>query len=131
MHLELALLPERFAVCRLDPTSEMPRWAEGGAFVSVTRTPRELSVVCPAQNVPPGTACADEGWRCFQVAGPLDFSQVGVIASLVAPLAAARVSVFTIATYETDYLLVQETHLEDAIDALTDAGHRLFNPERD
>ena len=131
MHLQLTLIPERFAVCRLDPSAETPRWAEGGPFVSVTRTPRELSVVCRAENVPPEMPCADVGWRCFQVAGPLDFTQVGVMASLVAPLAAARVSVFTVATYETDYLLVQETHLQEAVDALLGAGHRLFDPARD
>ena len=131
MHLQLTLLTERMAICRLEPTSRLPAWASEGAFVSVTRTPRELSIVCPADNVPPETVCADAGWRCFQVAGPLDFTQVGVMASLVAPLAAARVSVFTIATYETDYLLVQEAHLEEAIDALSEAGHRIFNPERE
>ncbi|HSC46949.1 MAG TPA: ACT domain-containing protein, partial [Gammaproteobacteria bacterium] len=54
------------------------------------------------------------GWRAFKVQGPLDFSLTGVIASLVQPLAEAKISVFTIATYDTDYILVQEPDLAAA-----------------
>jgi hypothetical protein len=48
----------------------------------------------------------------------LDFSLTGIIATLTAPLAAAKISVFTVATFDTDYLLVREADLKEAISAL-------------
>jgi hypothetical protein len=59
----------------------------------------------------------------MKVHGPFDLSEVGVLAALVAPLAAAGVSVFTISTFETDYLLVQGIQLREAIVAFRNAGH--------
>jgi hypothetical protein len=41
----------------------------------------------------------------------------------VVPLAAARVSVFTLSTFNTDYLLVQCIQLRDAVAALRNAAH--------
>ncbi|HSC46560.1 MAG TPA: ACT domain-containing protein [Gammaproteobacteria bacterium] len=115
MKLILKLLEERFAVCRLDATAIVPAalLIPGHEFVSITRTPDELSLVCPESLAPAG-AKVQSGWRAFKVQGPLDFSLTGVIASLVQPLAEAKISVFTIATYDTDYILVQEPDLAAA-----------------
>jgi hypothetical protein len=55
--------------------------------------------------------------------GPLDYSLPGIIASSAEPLADAGVPIFPIATYDTDYILVKEQHLETAINALTGYGH--------
>jgi hypothetical protein len=122
--LTLVLLPGAFAVCGLDPNEAVPSWATRGTFVSVTRTPNELSVVCREEDVPEGVRC-ERGWRCLQVPGPLDFSLVGVLASLLTPLAEAGVSVFALSTFDTDYLLVREADLERAERALRTAGHEV------
>jgi len=53
----------------------------------------------------------------------MDFSMVGVVASLVTPLADARVSVLVVSTFDTDYMLVKESDLERALTALRTAGH--------
>ncbi len=45
------------------------------------------------------------------------------LAVLTAPLARAGISVFAISTFDTDYLLVQEKDLEEALVALSAAGH--------
>lgn len=119
--LRLSLLPGAFAICRLPADTPAPAWAQGGAFVSVTRTEHELSIVCPEASIPPGAPC-QAGWRCLRVAGPLDFGLVGVLARLVAPLAAAGVPVFAVSTYDTDYLLVRERDLPRALDALAASG---------
>lgn len=120
--LNLTLLPEVFAVCRLSPDADIPDWATDGVFFSVTRTSNELSVVCRQADVPVGVQ-AEKGWRCLQVAGPLDFALTGILASLLNPLAKAGISIFTIATFDTDYLLIKEAKLEAAITALREAGH--------
>ena len=120
--LNLTLLPEVFAVCRLSPDAEIPDWATEGSFFSITRTADELSVVCRQADVPVDVK-AEKGWRCLQVAGPLDFALTGILASLLIPLDEAGISIFTISTFDTDYLLIKETALEAAITALRNVGH--------
>lgn len=105
----------------------MPPWATGGSWWSVTRTADELSVVCPTDRVPAGVR-AEGPWRAFAVAGPLDFALTGVLSALTAPLARAQVPVFTVSTFDTDYLLVRGADAERATAALTAAGHRLAIP---
>ncbi len=124
MSLTLSLLEGRFAVCRLAPGEEVPAWAGGGAFTSVTRTRDELSVVCAEGAVPEGIR-SEGGWRVFQVEGPLDFALTGVLASVAAPLAGAGVSIFAVSTFNTDYVMVREENVERAIAALGAAGHRV------
>lgn len=126
--LRLSVLEECLAVCRLEPGSELPAWAGATGFSSVTRTADELSVVCPERNVPDGVMC-EKGWRALQVEGPLDFSLVGVLASVAVPLAEAGVSIFVISTHDTDYVLVREPALDLAVSALAEQGHVVEIPQ--
>jgi len=125
---ELSLLPGTFAICRLPPDAVVPEWATRGRFFSITRTSDELSVIAEAALVPAGLR-TKASWRVMKVHGPFDFSEVGVLASLVAPLAAADVSVFTISTFDTDYLLVQCGQLREAVAALHNAAHTVHEAE--
>ncbi len=124
MSLTLSLLPDRYAICRLDPDAAVPAWAGAIGFISVTRTRDELSIVCPEANVPEGIK-SDRGWRCFKVEGPLDLSLTGVLASLANPLADARINIFALSTFDTDYLLVKQERVLQAAEVLRQAGHRL------
>lgn len=123
--LRIFVRSEALAVCRLPPQSSIPEWAMTGKLFSITRTPEELSLVCPQVSVP-FDVLAERGWRCLQVAGPLDFSLTGVLASLSSCLAEVDVSIFAISTYDTDYLLVQAEDLRTAIRALKEAGHEII-----
>jgi hypothetical protein len=118
--LKLTLLPGRLAVCRLGPDAPLPEWPRG-AFVSITRTPAELSIVCD-ESVVPGDIVAERGWVALQLEGPIPFEVTGVAASLTTPLAANGISVFLIATYDTDWLLVKESVHARAIEVLRAAG---------
>lgn len=118
----LLVLAPRLAICRLDAGEPVPTWAWAGEFGSVTRTRDEVSVVCPEAAVPPGVR-ADRGWRALRLAGTQDLSLVGVLAGLVAPIAAVGASVFALATFDTDYLLVPDDTLPRVVAALEAAGH--------
>ena len=120
--LVLSVLPGRYAICRLEAADPVPPWAMQGTFFSVTRTSMELSIVCDMAAVPPGVR-AEPDWRILAVQGPLDFGLTGIIAELAGHLAAAAISVFVVATYDTDYLLVRDAALSRAVAALRDAGH--------
>lgn len=120
--LTLSVLPDRYAICRLDPKAEVPEWSSEGNFVSISRTPDELSVVCLESSVPSGIM-NEPGWRILRCEGPLDLALTGIMASLAEPLADAGVPIFPIATHHTDYILIKELHLEKAIRALSGYGH--------
>ena len=126
--LDLDLLPEEYAVCRLPAGSRLPASLTSGpddkSVLSVTWAPDELSIICPIDRVPP-EAVIESPWRCFRVVGPLDLALTGILASLVVPLADARVNIVTFSTYDTDYLLVPTVRLTEAVDTLTRAGHRM------
>jgi hypothetical protein len=115
------VLPGRYAICRLAPDAPIPGWASSAAFLSITRTRDELSIVCDEAAVP--GVKHDRGWRCLRLEGPLDLSLTGVLASVLQPLAAAAVSIFAVATFDTDYLLVPNAQLDSATAALRAAGH--------
>jgi uncharacterized protein len=125
MHrLKLTLLPERFAICQLPPEAAIPAWANQGSFHSITRTADELSLITTDAGIPPDVTC-DHDWRAFKIDGPLEFSLTGVLESVARPLADAAISIFAIATYNTDYVLVKSDQLTLAIAALRAAGHTL------
>ncbi|HEX3108881.1 MAG TPA: ACT domain-containing protein [Thermoanaerobaculia bacterium] len=118
--LTLTILPGRYAVCRLPAHQAVPDWA-GGAFVSITRTEDELSIVCDESTVPADVQ-AERGWMCLKVLGPLPFDMVGVAVALTAPLAEAAISVIVVGTFDTDYLLVKEELIARAVAALEGSG---------
>jgi hypothetical protein len=120
--LTLIPLDGLFGVCRLAADTPLPAWAEGGPFVSITRTADELSIACRQEVVPDDVRC-ERGWRCLRVAGTLDFALVSVLASLLVPLANAGIAVFVVSTFDTDYLLAKEGRWDAAIAILRRVGH--------
>jgi hypothetical protein len=121
--ITLQAVPGTFAVTKLGMTSPTPEWATRGIFTSITRTPDELSIVCPEEYVPADVP-SERGWRCLRVAGRLDFSMVGTLAALLNPLAQAKITVFVLSTFDTDYLFVRGEDFAVSLQALGRTGHR-------
>ena len=71
----------------------------------------------------PNAVLKDVGWRCLRLAGPFDLSETGILVRVLLPLARARIAVFALATYDTDYVLVRGRQLVAARRALRGAGH--------
>ncbi len=123
-HLTLSLQKEVLAICKLAPDASVPVWAwTPGAFHTVSRTREELSIVCLDSAVPNEVKDKESGWRILKVDGHLDFSLTGILASIAAPLANAGISIFAVSTFETDYVMVKNEKVEEAIKVLTEAGH--------
>jgi len=123
--LKFRWLPTPYGIVRLTPDASVPNWAANGDFTSISRTADELSIVCPADNVPrevdPGPR-----WICLKLEGPFPFSQTGVLLSFIEPLSNNGIPIFAISTYDTDYVLVQEEFAGVALQALAAAGHELW-----
>ena len=115
---------EALAVVRLGPGADIPDWAGAGSILSVTATATETSVVCGRAGVPKKTP-QHGPFTAFSVEGPLDPTLTGVLSGLLAPLAEAGVPVFTISTYDTDWVLVPTGDADRAVEAWRRCGHAL------
>jgi hypothetical protein len=128
--MRLRVLEGDYAVCRLGAGADAPAVPpRGTGFWSLTEVGDERSLVC-LEDLAPEASDGDgttvvAGWRILEVEGPLDLALTGVMAALAAPLAAAGVPIFPIATHDTDWLLVPGAQLDAATAALRSAGHAL------
>ena len=127
--LTLTVLPDQFAVCRLSPDDDIPIWSRNEEFYSITRSRNELSIVCLSKGVPENIR-AECDWRALKVRGPLDFSLTGILAAIINPLSEAKIPIFAISTYDTDYLLIREDSLSQVVAILSGVGHSIDQPAR-
>jgi hypothetical protein len=123
--LPLVVQPETVAVCRLPAASSIPAWTAGAtSFLTISRTPEELSITADQRVVPADLRC-ERDYRPLRVRGTLPLDLVGVLAAIAEPLAKAGISIFAISTYDTDYVLVKSRDLDRAVTALEEAGHQV------
>ena len=123
-HLKFRRLLGSYAIVRLAPEAPVPAWASKGEFTSITRTADELSIICPAGNLPADVP-SPHRWICLKLEGPFAFSQTGVLLSFIEPLSTKDIPIFAVSTYDTDYVLIPE-EFASAIDILRDVGHQLM-----
>ncbi|HEX9037015.1 MAG TPA: hypothetical protein VF808_08510 [Ktedonobacterales bacterium] len=64
--LTLQVLRDRYSVVRLAPDAAIPQTPLGGALLSLTITPEEISIVCPEASAPAGAETV-AGWRALRV----------------------------------------------------------------
>ena len=120
--MKLELLPMLFTVCQLENVQQADFSAP---FTFFARTDEEISFVCPLENCPPNALNRQDGWRCLRILGPLDFSLVGILSQIADCLAKAKVPIFAVSTYNTDYVLFREAYLETALKALKNMGYEI------
>lgn len=120
--LNLNILDGSFTVHRFAADSEIPPAVLAGAFYNISRSDAELSIVCD-DSIKLDSGKAETGWSCIKVVGPLEFNLTGVLAAMATPLAEAKVSIFAVSTFDTDYILVKTEKLLLARQVLQAAGH--------
>ena len=120
MSLELEVLDCELTVCKV-PSLDDVRMDLQPLFIG--RTDEEISVVCPTVDVPELTSERDDGWRALRIVGKLDFSLKGILSGISGILAENDIGIFAVSTFNTDYILVKASDLEDAIRALKDDGY--------
>ena len=118
----LLQFPEKLAIVRLGPGAEVPKWAESASLFSVTATATETSLICATRSVPTKTPSI-KPLTAFQVRGPLDPDATGILAGLLAPLADAEIPVYTLSTFDTDWIMVRLVDGAKATEAWQRQGH--------
>jgi hypothetical protein len=126
--LTLQLLNETFTINKLPQFAEIPSILSKGEMCFISRTDEELSIVCP-DFMAPNNVQQELGWRCLKVDGTMKLQEVGVLASILQPLSEAGVPVFTVSTFNTDYVFVMDEHLVNVVQALQKAGHQFHKEE--
>jgi uncharacterized protein len=122
--LRLIITEDRLAVCRLPTRAVVPPWSEGPGLFALVRDADALSVVCAEDRVPVDVR-REGGWRALRLEGPFAFTETGILAAALAPLAEAEVGIFALSTFDTDYVLVKEAQLARAVRVLREAGHQV------
>jgi len=120
----LARYPETLAVVRLAPGAEVPEWAESSSLFSITATAAETSLICAGRNVPRKIP-HQKPFTAFCVTDELAFDQVGVLVTLLGPLAEAGIPIMTVSTYDTDWILVPTAEADRAEEAWRRTGHQV------
>ncbi len=120
--MELQVLPFALTVCKVSSLQDIDFNSE---LFFVGKTDEELSLVCPTESVPQNTIAREDGWRAFRICGVLDFSLVGILAKISKVLADNGIGLFVVSTFNTDYILVKEAQLEDALRVLAEAGYQI------
>ncbi|KZO93967.1 hypothetical protein CALVIDRAFT_539338 [Calocera viscosa TUFC12733] len=141
--LHLIVLPSRLFIYKLPITSKLPASLVDSliapvapnipVFTSITRTGEELSIVTDVQILPTEFDVKPEGidipWRALKVQGPMEHSLTGILNALSEPLKAAKIPIFAISTWNTDYVLITDDNASAAVEALKSDGWT-FVPER-
>jgi uncharacterized protein len=120
--LALTKHAEKLGVVRLGPGADLPGWASSATLVSITATAAETSIVCSYSAIPK-KAKPEGPFTPYQVEGPLDFALTGILSALLQPLSEAEISVFTISTFDTDWILVPQPKEAAADEAWRRSGH--------
>lgn len=123
--LTLKIIDNMLSINRFSPDSKIPDQIYESPLYSITKTDDEISVVC-SSSIQLNCETTSTGWLGYKVIGPLDFSLTGILADLSTVLAKAKISIFAISTYDTDYILVKADKLSFASEALRSAGHTIF-----
>ena len=123
IYMELKKLAYSLTVCKLSDVADIDLRAE---IYFIGRTDEEISLVCRTEDTPDNTTERDDGWRGFRIQGVLDFSLIGILSKLSGILAEAKIGIFAISTYNTDYILVKEENFDRAMTVLMDAGYTVI-----
>jgi hypothetical protein len=123
--LTLDFLATPIAVCRLPADADVPAWAwEAKEFLTISRTRQELSITADAE-VFPADVPSQRGYQSFRVRGTIGFGLVGLLASILRPLAEASITTLSISTHDTDFILVKREDITRAKTVLERAGHHV------
>ena len=119
-------MPENYAICSFDPETTSPDWTDRSSIFSITKTSKEITIVCE-EDLVPGACKKNENWKCVKVEGHFDLNATGVLASLAGPLAQNKISLYVISTYDTDYVLIHAQNIDKAVSCLCEYGHTFVN----
>ncbi|NMP16636.1 ACT domain-containing protein [Thalassotalea sp. Y01] len=122
----LEVLANTFTIHSFTPETKIPEQVFTAGVFFIGKTHDELSIVLPT-SFELQSLEAESDWRALEVLGPLGFSLTGILSDISGVLAKQEISIFAISTFDTDYILVKNHTLANAISALRRAEYLVIN----
>ena len=119
--LKFIILEGEYSLCRLAASASIPSWIYDSDFYTISKSKNELSLICESKFIPADIRKSDN-WKLLKIDAVLDLSLTGITAKFSKPLADANVNLCVIATFDTDYIMVQTAKLDIAKAALQNEG---------
>ena len=126
----LELMKETFTIHSFPPATDIPTAIYEAPVYFISKTYDELSIVCPS-DIALDSIEHESGWGALEVLGPLGFSLTGILSNISAVLANEKISIFAISTFDTDYILIKQDMMFNAIDSLRRAQYNVLVHESD
>lgn len=123
--MKLEILDNKLKVVKLNTNETVPEVVFKQDFYSITKTNEELSIVVD-ENINISSDIVEYNWRAIKIVGTLDFSLIGILSRISTILAQAKISIFAISTYNTDYILLKANQLENAIEVLKQNNYEII-----
>jgi len=137
VRMHLTILPQRLYISSLQKSffpscgyalMQLLLFEEPKRFFSLTETDDEISLILGENpfrvfkeipDIDKHWEVCPTPWLAIQISeGSLGFTSMGIVHALSDPLAKAGISIFNISTSDTDFTLVPEDKIYDAIDCL-------------
>lgn len=120
--MKIIVLDHRFTICKVHSLANVNFDAD---YCFVGKTDEELSLICTTEYVPDSTVERVDGWRGFRIQGTLDFSVIGVLASISSLLSEAKIPIMAVSSFNTDYIFTKEKDFDTAVSLLTSHGYSI------
>lgn len=120
--MTLKVLKYRFSVCKVKDSSEID-FNEN--YIFTAKTNDEISLICPVEYIPENCTAHADGWKAFRIKGSMDFNLTGILSKISDVIAAEKIGILAVSTFNTDYVFTKEENFEKAISALADAGYEV------
>lgn len=121
--MKIKVIKRGFTVCKVDDLGKVD-FTDKYCFVG--KTDEEISLICSTKHAPQETISRSDGWRGFRIQGQLDLSLIGVISEISQTLTNNKISILTVATYNTDYIFVKEENLQKALELLAEQDYKII-----
>ena len=120
--MELKKLDYAMTVCKVASELDIDLNKE---FYFIGKTDEEYSLVCITEDTPINTIEREDGCKGFRIQGVLNFSLIGILSEISGILADNNIGIFSVSTFNTDYILVKEENFDRALKVLAFAGYNI------
>lgn len=119
--MKLLVMKKCCSLYRLDENREVPGEIYQSDFFSVTKTDKELSIICDT-DVKLACCTKIEQLKLIRVDDTIDFEMTGIISNISDCLAKSGIPLLAQSTSDTLYILINKDSFEEAYKALLSNG---------
>ncbi|MCB7303184.1 ACT domain-containing protein [Bariatricus massiliensis] len=120
--MKLKVIEHEFAICKLRTLEDVDLRQQ---YCFLAKTDEEISYICKVESIPEDCINYKRGWIAFRIQETLDFDLVGVVAGISDILAQEQISIYSISTYNTIYMLIRKENLKEAVRVLELNGYNV------